>query len=132
MLVTELILKQALFDMHRDHHSGVTNNVQIPILYNTFDSLAGLIFLGMSHLGSRINEKKRIRIIEAITTIVMSKPKALTDILKSESKELNDLCENFEKTPMFIQSRIVLYSYYETLSGKEGDIVSDRSCLLMG
>jgi hypothetical protein len=131
MLVTKLMLKQALFDMHRDRHSGVTNNVQIPVLHNTLDSLAGLVFLGVPHLGSRVNKKKRVRIIEAIATIPMSKPKALTDALKSESEELSSLCENFEKTPMFTQSQIVVYSYYETLGGKEGCVVSDRSCFLI-
>ena len=118
-------MKQALFDMHRDRHSGVINSIQIPVLNHALDSLAGLVFLGVPHLGSRINEKKRVRILEALVTTAMEKPKALTDALKSESKELSDLCENFEKTPIFTESQIVVYSYYETIGGKEGDVVSD-------
>ena len=130
-----LIEGQAIFDIHAIRHaSGPTAQANV-VLFDTLDSLAGLVFLGVPHLGSRIEEKKRVQIINGLATIWYSNPKALLAALGAESQHLSMLCTNFERTTLFNEGKVQVYSYYETVNEKKVAalvrIIHDYFCVIV-
>lgn len=81
-----------------------------------------MFFFGTPHLGSRAGEATRVAILKAIAKVAFVKvpPK-----LKSHSDELNDLTDDFRRTSLWLDQKLIIYSYYESFGdGALGDVVS--------
>lgn len=65
-------------------------------------------------------------VLKAIARVAfVSVPPKLDSALKSHSDELNDLTDDFRRTSLWLDQKLIIYSYYESFGdGVLGDIVS--------
>jgi ATP adenylyltransferase/5',5'''-P-1,P-4-tetraphosphate phosphorylase II len=113
-----------LNDIHQDQTSGLTPDTISELSFDIYESLAGLVFFGVPHLGSRVGQEKRVKVLQFITSPLVSKPDRVVSALEFDSNEVKDLCSQFEKTTIFTRPTIRIWTYYETkTTAKFSDVV---------
>ncbi|KAI8679350.1 hypothetical protein NCS57_00213000 [Fusarium keratoplasticum] len=123
-----LVIKQAILLASKELHNQESDKRLI------YTSTRGLFFFGTPHLGSRAGEATRAAVLKAIAKVAFVKvPPKLDSALKSHSDELNDLTDDFRRTSLWLDQKLIIYSYYESFGdGALGDIVVDQASALTG
>ncbi|EEU40088.1 uncharacterized protein NECHADRAFT_76027 [Fusarium vanettenii 77-13-4] len=123
-----LVIKQAILLASKELHNQESDKRLI------YTSTRGLFFFGTPHLGSRAGEATRVAVLKAIAKVAFVKvPPKLDSALKSHSDELNDLTDDFRRTALWLDQKLIIYSYYESFGdGALGDIVVDPASALTG
>jgi hypothetical protein len=85
------------------------------------------MFFGVPHGGSHALGKKRVFVLQKMAKAAFkSIPKKLNKALEKDSDEVLDLADNFRKTGLYVESRVVMASYYEQKGlASLGETVSD-------
>ncbi|UPK96833.1 hypothetical protein LCI18_007768 [Fusarium solani-melongenae] len=126
-----LVIKQAILLASKELHNQDSDKRLI------YTSTRGLFFFGTPHLGSRAGEATRVAVLKAIAKVAFVKvPPKLDSALKSHPDELDDLTDDFKRTSLWLDQKLIIYSYYESFGdGALGDIVSwvvDQASALTG
>lgn len=123
---------QALCNIHHDRHSGKANR-KIRQQNAIYDSVAGIIFMGTPHAGSRVADAVRTKLLKAIARATFQKPpEKLISALSAHSSELQELSDSFENITIFTQHVIEICTYYETKTQKyAGEVVVPRDSAVL-
>ncbi|KAM7199682.1 hypothetical protein V8F33_004334 [Rhypophila sp. PSN 637] len=115
-----LVIKRALWNIHRDRSSGQTPTPRKIKEQNAiYDSVPGIVFMGTPHSGSHVTNAARVNVLKAIARATFKKvPENLINALAAHSFELQELSQNFENTTIFTQHIIEICTYYETKTQK--------------
>ena len=90
-------------------------NTQTDDAHLIYESTNGLVFLGTPHSGSAVDKRKRIWILKNIAKVAFSEvPPKLESALEMHSDELSDLTDDFRKTTLWRERKLIIYTYFET------------------
>ena len=122
---------QAICNIHLERHSGSQSRA-IRNQNTLYDSLAGIIFMGTPHAGSRVTDAARTNVLQAIAKATFkTAPPKLVSALSAHSSELLELSNTFERTTIFTQHAMEICTYYETKTQKfVGEEVCPRRFLI--
>ncbi|KAJ4226358.1 hypothetical protein NW759_004945 [Fusarium solani] len=123
-----LVIKQTVLLASKELHSQESDKRLI------YTSTRGLFFFRTPHLGSRAGDATPVTVLTAVAKAAFVRvPPKPDSALKLHSDELNDLTDDFRRTSLWLNQKLIIYSYYKSFGdGALGDIVVDQASALTG
>jgi hypothetical protein len=74
-----------------------------------------LFFFRTPHLGSRAGDATPVTVLTAVAKAAFVRvPPKPDSALKLHSDELNDLTDDFRRTSLWLNQKLIIYSYYKS------------------